>query len=98
MDDISTTFLNQVKRKMKRIGKTQIQLADDIGVDYSIVNKTFNDNRILEFSLAIKIAKDLNLSIDKISRDYPICESFSDLIDDMDDIIHKLKVIQKSNQ
>lgn len=97
MNDISTDFLNQVKNKMKRIGKTQIQLAKEIGVDYSAINKTFNDNRILEYSLAVKIAKNLNLSIDKISGNNLTADTFDELVDEMDEIVKKMKSLQKSN-
>lgn len=68
MEDISKTFLNHVNKKMKRVGKMQSQLVDEIDVCYSTLNKTLNNNRVLDFSLAIKIANNLGLSIDKILK------------------------------
>ena len=39
MEDISKAFLKQAKKKMKRMDKTQAQLANEIGVCYSTLKR-----------------------------------------------------------
>lgn len=95
MEDISKAFLKKAKQRMKRADKTQTQLANEIGVCYSNVNKTFNNNRTLEFSLAVKIANNLDISIDQfIKLDYKKVENLDniqDIVDEMDDLIKRLR-------
>lgn len=99
MEDISKIFLTNVKSKMKRTGKTQSQLAKEIGVCYTTLNKTFNNNRVLEFSLAIKIANNLGMSIDKSLKlnhiDKRKTNTINDIADEMDDLITMLRNYSK---
>lgn len=95
MDDLSKKFLEQAKNKMERIDKTQVQLAKEIGVDYSTINKTFNNYRALDFSLAVKIADNLNISIDKIFQTNPNNETIDDLIDEIDEALDKIKKLSR---
>lgn len=95
MEDISKKFLEHAKLRMKRIGKTQSQLSRETGIAYSTINKTFNYSRTLELSLAVKIAKNLNLSIDTLTNQ-KVCQSLDDYIDEMDEILKKIKKFQKN--
>lgn len=90
MDDITTIFSFKIKQKLKRIGKTQKNLAQEINIDYSTLNKILNNKRELDYAIAVKIAQNLNLSLDKLSNT-AVDQNYEELVMALDDLVNCFK-------
>lgn len=60
-EEISKKFTALVKDKLTRIGKSQISLAKDLGIEYGALNKILNDYQKLDYATAIEIMQILNM-------------------------------------
>lgn len=94
MDDISKEFVKEVDNKIKRIGKTQMELSKDIDFDYSTLNRIINSKRKLDFNLAVAIATALDLDLNKFKYMKTPSESKNqiELWNELYDILEKLKI------
>lgn len=92
MDNLSISFTTKACQKLKRIGKTQKELASEIDIDYSTLNKILNNKRELDYSTAVKIANSLNMSLDKTANK-PTNQSFENLMIVLEDLVFNLKQV-----
>ena len=62
-DEILGDFYKVINRRLQRLGITQVELADRLGVSKSYVTKALKDGRSLSLKSMIQIADALGLTV-----------------------------------
>lgn len=91
MDDVTKKFVKEVNAKMKRMDKTQKALSEEIDYDKTTLSRVLRYRRKLDFNVAVSIADNLNIDLEKFKSRNIGAETKDELINQMEALLIKFK-------